>query len=123
MIQIKEPDSEGTQLFAPMMSVVPEYGFNVVLINRWITVTDHVDVSSGFIVTADPLLIRKCDLGIGNHGGKKKCMSNSAFRAFHPADAKANRPGRQLYGSLVVTVDGKTGGMRAGACQLMELKT
>ena len=105
MIQVKETDPKGTQLFPPVMPIVPEYGFNVVLINRWITVTDHADVSSGFIVTADPLLIRKCDLGVGNHGRKKKCVSDSAFRAFHPADTKPDRSGWQLYSSLVVTMD------------------
>lgn len=105
MIQVKETDSKGTQLFTPVTPVVPEYGFNVVLINRWITVTNHADVSSGFIVTADPLLIGKCNLRVGNHGGKKKCMSGSAFRAFHPADTKTDCPGWQLYRSLVVTMD------------------
>ena len=105
MIQVKETDSKGTQLFPPVMPVVPEYGFNVVLINRWVTVTDHADISACFIITADSLLVRKWDLGVGNHGRKKKCVGDSAFRAFHPADTKPDLSGWQLYCPFVITMD------------------
>lgn len=47
-------------------------------------------------------------------------MSGSAFRAFYPADTKPDLSGWHIYGSIVVTMDRKTGRMRAGTSQLME---
>ena len=115
-------DPEGTQLFTPEMPVVPEHGFDVVLINRRITVTDHTDISSCFIVTAYPLLVRKCDLGVRDHGRKKKCMGGPALRAFHPTDTEPDRSGRQLYCPPVVAMDREAGRMATGTGQLMERK-
>lgn len=68
-IQWKEADPERAQLFSPAEPVVSEYGFDVVSINRWIALTDHADVPTFFVVIADPLLVGKRDLGVGNHGG------------------------------------------------------
>ncbi len=34
-------DPERTQLFPPVLPVVSEHGFDVVLINRWIDLTDE----------------------------------------------------------------------------------
>ena len=86
IVQRKETDPERTQLFSPTASVVSEYGFDVVFINRWIALTDHADVPAFLIVLADPLLVGKRYLGEGNDGGQKKCMGSTAFGAFHPAD-------------------------------------
>ena len=61
-------DAERAQLFFPAVPVITEYRFNVVFINRWIDLTDRADVFSLFIVIADPLLIGKRDLRIGDHG-------------------------------------------------------
>ena len=60
-------DSERAQLFSPIVSVVPEHGFDVVLIHRWIYLTDETGTLSFFKVTADPLLVGKRYLGIGKH--------------------------------------------------------
>ena len=49
------------------MSVVPEHGFDIVLIHRWIDLTDEAGTLSFFKVTADPLLVGKRYLRIGNH--------------------------------------------------------
>lgn len=44
------------------------YG-DVVFINGWIALTDYADATAFFVVPADPLLVGKRDLGVGNHGG------------------------------------------------------
>lgn len=49
-------------------------------------------------------------------------MGASAFRTSDPADPEADGTGREFYIAFVVTVNGKAGGMAAGASQLMELK-
>ena len=67
--QWKEANPERAQLFSPAESVVSEYGFDVVFINGWIALTAHADSLSFFVVLADPLLVGKRDLGVGNHGG------------------------------------------------------
>ena len=69
IVQRKETDPERTQLFSPTASVVSEYGFDVVFINRWIALTDHADVPTLLIVPANPLLVGNRDLGVRNHGG------------------------------------------------------
>ena len=65
----KEADPERAQLFSPAEPVVSEYGFDVVFINGWIALTDYADATAFFVVPADPLLVGKRDLGVGNHGG------------------------------------------------------
>ena len=67
--QGKEANPERAQLFSPAEPVVSEYGFDVVFINGWIALTDHADATAFFVVPADPLLVGKRDLGVGNHGG------------------------------------------------------
>ena len=67
--QWKEANPERAQLFSPAEPVVSEYGFDVVFINGWIALTDHADATAFFVVPADPLLVGKRDLGVGNHGG------------------------------------------------------
>lgn len=49
-------------------------------------------------------------------------MGSSAFGAYDPADTEPERPGGQFDGSLVVTMDRKTGRMRAGTGQLVKRK-
>ena len=68
-MQWKEADLKRAQLFSPAEPVVSEYGFDVVFINGWIALTDHAGASAFFVVLADPLLVGKRDLGVGNHGG------------------------------------------------------
>ena len=68
-LQRKEADPESAQFFSPAEPVVSEYGFDVVFINRRIALTDHADASAFFVVIADPLLVGKRDLGVGDHGG------------------------------------------------------
>lgn len=41
IVQRREMDPERTQLFPPVLPVVSEHGFDVVLINRWIDLTDE----------------------------------------------------------------------------------
>ena len=67
--QWKEANPERAQLFSPAESVVSEYGFDVVFINGWIALTDYADATPFFVVIADPLLVGKKDLRVGNHGG------------------------------------------------------
>ena len=67
--QWKEANPERAQLFSPAEPVVSEYGFDVVFINGWIALTDYADATAFFVVPADPLLVEKRDLGVGNHGG------------------------------------------------------
>ena len=67
--QRKEANPERAQLFSPAEPVVSEYGFDVVFINGWIALTDYADAAAFFVVIADPLLVGKRDLGVGNHGG------------------------------------------------------
>lgn len=67
--QWKEANPEREQLFSPAEPVVSEYGFDVVFINGWIALTDYADAAAFFVVIADPLLVGKRDLGVGNHGG------------------------------------------------------
>ena len=69
IVQGKETDLKRAQLFSPAEPVVSEYGFDVVFINGWIALTDHADAAAFFVVIADPLLVGKRDLGVGNHGG------------------------------------------------------
>ena len=69
IVQGKETDPERTQLFSPAASVVSEYGFDVVFIDGGIALTDCADAAAIFEVLADPLLVGKWDLGVGNHGG------------------------------------------------------
>ena len=69
IVQGKEVDLKRAQLFSPAEPVVSEYGFDVVFINGWIALTDHADTPAFFVVIADPLLVGKRDLGVGNHGG------------------------------------------------------
>ena len=57
--QWSEANPERTQFFSPAEPVVSEYGFDVVFINGWIGLTDHVDAVSFFVVIADPLLVGK----------------------------------------------------------------
>ena len=68
-IQWKEADPERAQLFSPAEPVVSEYGFDVVFIDGRIALTDRADAAAIFVVPADPLLVGKRDLGVGNHGG------------------------------------------------------
>ena len=49
-------------------------------------------------------------------------MGSTAFGASHPADTEPESSGRQLYGPPVVTMDRKTGRMRAGTGQLVKRK-
>ena len=69
IVQGKEMDLKRAQLFSPAEPVVSEYGFDVVFINGWIALTDHADATAFFVVIADPLLVGKKDLRVGNHGG------------------------------------------------------
>lgn len=69
IVQGKETDLKRAQLFSPAEPVVSEYGFDVVFINGWIALTDYADAAAFFVVIADPLLVGKRDLGVGNHGG------------------------------------------------------
>ena len=69
IVQGKEVDLKRAQLFSPAEPVVSEYGFDVVFINGWIALTDHAEASAFFVINADPLLVGKWDLGVGNHGG------------------------------------------------------
>ena len=121
-VQRKKTDLERAQLFSPTMPVIPEYGFDVVLIHRWICLTDEGGDLSFFKVTADFLLVGKRYLRIGNHRRQKKSMGRSAFRAFDPADTEPDSPGGQFYSPPVITMDRQTGRMRAGTGQLMKLK-
>ena len=122
-MQWKEADLKRAQFFSPAESVISEYGFDVVFINGWIALTDCADSAAAFfIVLADPLLVGKKDLGVGDHGRQKKRMGSSAFGAFDPADTKAESTGGQLYSPLVVTMDRQTGRMRAGTGQLVKRK-
>lgn len=122
IVQGEETDLERAQLFSPTMSVIPEHGFDVVLINRWIGLTDEGGDLSFFKVTADFLLVGKRYLRIGNHRRQKKRMGSSAFGAFDPADTEPDSPGGQFYGPPVITMDRQTGRMRAGTGQLVKLK-
>lgn len=47
-------------------------------------------------------------------------MGTSAFRAFDPADPDRNGFIGHFYGSVIVSMDGKAGGMTAGARQSMK---
>lgn len=67
--QRNERDLKRAQLFSPAEPVVSEYGFDVVFINGRIALTDHAEIPVFFVVLADPLLVGKWDLGVGNHGG------------------------------------------------------
>ena len=67
--QWKEANPERAQLFSPAEPVVSEYVFDVVFINGWIALTDYADATPFFVVIADPLLVGKKDLRVGNHGG------------------------------------------------------
>lgn len=67
------------------------------------------------------MLVGKRYLRVGDQRRQKKRMGSSAFGAFHTADTKAKSPGGQLYSSPVVTMDRKTGRMRAGTGQLVKL--
>ena len=49
-------------------------------------------------------------------------MGSTAFGASHPADPEPEGPSGQFDGSLVVTMDRKTGRMRAGTGQLVKRK-
>ena len=69
IVQGKETDPERAQLFSPAAPVVSEYGFDVVFIDGRIALTDRADAAAIFVVPADPLLVGKRDLGVGNHGG------------------------------------------------------
>ena len=115
-------DLKRAQLFSPAEPIVSEYGFDVVFINGRIALTDHADVPSFFIVLADPLLVGKRDLRIGDHRRQKKRMGSSAFRTSHPADPEPEGPSGQFDGSLVVTMYRQTGRMRTGTGQLVKWK-
>lgn len=67
IVQRREMDPERTQLFPPVLPVVSEHEFDVVLINRWIMLTDHADAPAFLIVIADPLPVGKRNLRVGNH--------------------------------------------------------
>ena len=49
-------------------------------------------------------------------------MGSTAFGASHPADPEPDSSGGQFDSSLVVTMDRKTGRMRAGTGQLVKRK-
>ena len=116
-LQRVQGDPEGTQFFPPVQPVVPEHGFDVVLVHGWIAFTDGTDVFSVFIMAADLLLVGKGNLGIRDQGGRKKRVCCPAFGTFHPADPKPDCSGGKLYTAPVVAMDGQTGRMRAVAGQ------
>ena len=121
-LQRAKGDPEGTQLFPPVQPVVPEHGFDVVLVHGWIALTDSTAAFPFFVMGADLLLVGKGNPGIRDQGGWKERMCSSAFRTFHPADPEPDCPGRKLYTAFVVAMDGQTGRMGAGTDQLMELE-
>lgn len=71
-------------------------------------------IADGLVVTADPLLVSKGDLGIRNDGRQKECVGSLALGAADTADAKRKRPIPNLHGTSVVAMNGDTGGVAAG---------
>ena len=108
-------DPERTQFLLPVLPVGADDRFHVILINRGILVTDCPDIFVFFQFETDLLVVRKWDLGVGNDQSQKEGMSAPEFRASDPAEPKSDSSGRKFYIPFVITMNGKTGTMAAGA--------
>ena len=97
-------------------------GIDAVLINGRVEGTDGITVCSVLISTNDSALVHKRDPGIRDDRRKQKGMSLAAFRAPESADPEGLDTAREKDTSFIVGMNGQTGGMPAGAAQLLELE-
>ncbi len=91
-------------------------------INRRSPVHNRGKIIVGPGVQNDIKLLIERYRGIRDHGRKKQSMGTSAHRAPHPADADAYGRSAGFYGAVVVTMDGKTAGVLAGAGKSVKRK-
>ena len=98
---------QGSQHFLPAVSVAAQYIFNIIFINGDTVIADSKDVSAGFIVLADTLLVLKGYLGVRDNGGQQKGMGTPAFGASDTADLQRYQALGSLNRTSVVSMDPK----------------
>lgn len=77
-------------------------------INGRIPIHKRVPAFSGFVADNDFSLFGQGNLGIGNHGGKKKCMGMVTAGTNHTADAERDFAVRIFEKTGIVSVNGQT---------------
>ncbi len=97
-------------------------GFYVILIDRRVVFANSIAVGALLVCADDPVLISKGDPVIRDNGRRKERVSSAAFGAPEPADSQREGPFRKENASFIVRMDRKTGGMAAGAGQMVKLE-
>ncbi len=106
----------------PEAHISADDGLDIVFVDGRVLFTDSVPVRAVLISADDGMLIDEGYPVVWNQGRKKKGMSPSALRTPDTADPNRMDAVRKEDTSLVVSMDGQTGSMSAGACQAVKLE-
>ena len=105
---VPEDDACREQHLLPATAVIPNDGFDIVLINGTFRCTHGVAVRACFEGDDDYPLIFKLDLRIRDELNREDCMCPAALRTDQAADTETEFPAGRTHGTVVIAVDGET---------------
>lgn len=104
----------------PETRISADDGLDVVLVDGRVLLTDSVPVRAILVSTDDRMLVRKGYPVVRDQGREQKGVCPSALRTPDTTDPKRTDTIRKKDAPCIVSVDGQTGGMPAGASQPVE---
>ena len=119
---LRKTDRFGEEPLTPETLISADDGFDIVFVDGRILITDSIPIRSILISADDGMLVQQGYPVIRNEGRKQKGVRFSARRAPDTADPERMDAIRKNDAPCVVSMDGQTGRMSAGACQTMELE-
>ena len=112
---LQKGDRFGKEPLQPEEDVSADNGFDVVLIDGRVRFTDGIPVRTGLVSADDRVLVDKRDPVVGDDRSKEQGMGPAAFRAPDPADPEELCSIRKKDAPLVISMNGKTCRVPAGA--------
>ena len=106
---LQKGDRFGKEPLQPEEDVSADDGFDAVLIDGRIRLTDGIPVRTVLISADDRMLVGKGDPVVGYDGSKEQGMGPAAFRAPDPADPEELCSFRKEDAPFVISMDCKTG--------------
>ena len=120
---IRKTKRFGEEPLKPEACISADDGLDIVFVDGRVLFTDSVPFRAVLISADDGMLIDEGYPVVRNQGRKQKGMSPSTLRTPDAADPKRMDAVRKEDASLVVSMDGQTGRMAAGARQAVKLES
>lgn len=118
-----ERNGEGKQALLPVPPVIADNRFNVILVDGRAALHEGREIMVPIFQPPDDLsLVRKCRLGIRDNESGHEGMRFTANTAADTAETQADGTVRDFKGAGIISVDGKTGRVSAGAYELVKLE-